>query len=64
MNNKYTITAGAPLLRPGLTIRTTCSEKYVVDVTQVLMNMVRDINHPTPSVPTVTAATGEVRIGV
>lgn len=48
MNNGYTLTAKDPLLRPGLTIRTTCSEKYVVDVAQALINMVRDINHLTP----------------
>ena len=48
MNNRYEIEVAAPLLRPGMTIRTTCSEKYVVDVTQVLMDMVRQVNHPVP----------------
>lgn len=46
MNNKYTIKIEAPLLRPGITITTEVSEKYLVPATDILMDMVRDINTP------------------
>ncbi len=44
MNNKYLITAGAPLLRAGLTITTEVSEKYVVPATRMLLTLVRSLN--------------------
>lgn len=46
MNNRHTIRVGHPLLRPGLTIETEASEKYVVEVTNKLMDAVREINDP------------------
>jgi len=44
MNNKYIITLKHPILRPGLEIKTESSEKYVVPVTNNLMNIAREIN--------------------
>jgi len=44
MNNNYTIIAKAPLLRPGLTIITSGSEKYVIDMLNKLMEIIRDFN--------------------
>lgn len=44
MNNKYKVKVESPLLRAGLTIETECSEKYLTEVVDVLMNKVRDIN--------------------
>lgn len=44
MNNKYEITIGHPLVRPGLTIKTEASERYVVSVVDKCMELVRDIN--------------------
>ena len=44
MNNKYTIKVGHPLLRPGLTIETEASEKYLESVVRELMDQVRNIN--------------------
>jgi hypothetical protein len=52
MNNKYKITIEAPLLRAGIKIETECSEKYVAKVTEKLMEIVREINTPTPTPPT------------
>jgi hypothetical protein len=43
-NTTWTITAGSPLLRPGLTITIKVSEKYVVEETQKLMDKIREIN--------------------
>ena len=43
-NTAWTITAKAPLLRPGLEISITVSEKYVVEETKKLMETVREIN--------------------
>lgn len=48
MNNAYEIKVGAPLLRPGLTITTVVSRGYLEDAVTVLMDAVREINHPTP----------------
>lgn len=48
MNNTYDIKVSSPLLRPGMVIRTTCSEKYVVPVVNKMMDMVREINTPKP----------------
>ena len=44
MNNKYKVIVEAPLIRAGLTIETECSEKYLSDVVDTLLNKVRDIN--------------------
>ena len=44
MNNKYIIKAEHPLIRTGLTIETEASEKYVVEVTNKLMEIIREIN--------------------
>lgn len=40
-NNTYTLTVGSPLLRPGLTLTTTTSEKYVVSAAHKLMELAR-----------------------
>jgi hypothetical protein len=44
MNNKYKIKIEAPLIRPGITIETECSERYVVKVVNKMMEIVREIN--------------------
>ncbi len=44
MNNAYTITVGAPLLRPGLTITTVVSYGYLVDAVGNMMGAVRVVN--------------------
>lgn len=44
MNNKYVIKAKHPLLRAGLSVETEASERYVVKVVKMLMNLIRDIN--------------------
>lgn len=44
LNNRYTIEVATPLLRPGLSIHTEVSERYVVPVTLKLMSMLREIN--------------------
>lgn len=49
MNNPYTIKIESPLLRLGMTITTTCSEKYVVPVVEKVMQLVREINKDTPT---------------
>ena len=49
MNNAYTIEVGAPLLRPGLTIKTTVSVKYVEPATREIMDLVRQINAAKPA---------------
>ena len=46
MNNKYKITLESPLVRAGIKIETECSEKYVVPVTEKLMEIVREVNKP------------------
>jgi hypothetical protein len=46
MNNTYRITVQSPLIRPGITIETTVSEKYLVAAVQTLMAKVREINVP------------------
>ncbi len=48
MNNAYEIKVGAPLLRSGLTITTVVSRGYLEDAVTVLLDAVREINHPTP----------------
>lgn len=44
MNNRYEIVAEHPLLRPGITIKTEASERYVVAVTLKLVELIREIN--------------------
>jgi hypothetical protein len=44
MNNKYIIRVKHPLLRPGLTIETEASEKYVGPVLAKLMELIREHN--------------------
>jgi hypothetical protein len=44
MNNKYKITIQHPLIRPGIKIETEASEKYVVRVTNMLLDLARVIN--------------------
>ena len=44
VNNVYTLTVGAPLLRPGLTLSTQVSEKYVASASSTLLVLVRAIN--------------------
>lgn len=44
MNNKYVITVKHPLIRPGITIRTESSERYLVDVVKKLLELIREIN--------------------
>lgn len=44
VNNKYTIRVTHPLIRPGLTIETESSEKYLAEVVKKLMEIVREIN--------------------
>lgn len=49
MNNTWEIEVSSPLLRPGITIRTTVSEKYLVAGLKKAMEAVREFNS-TPSV--------------
>lgn len=49
LNNRYRIRVEAPLLRPGLTIETEVSERYLVEVVETVMGMVREINAPNDS---------------
>ena len=44
MNNKYVIKVEHPLIRPGLTITTEASERYVQAVVEKVMEIVRAIN--------------------
>jgi hypothetical protein len=44
LNTPHVVTVGAPLLRPGLTISATCSEKYVSEVVRRLMAIVQEVN--------------------
>jgi len=46
LNTPHVVAIGAPLLRPGLTISATCSEKYVPEVAQRLLDLARQINTP------------------
>ena len=43
-NETYEIVVSSPLLRPGMTIRTTVSSRYVVQTVKALMEKVREIN--------------------
>lgn len=44
MNNKYTIKVGSPLIRPGIIVETTVSEKYLVKGFEMVMDKVREFN--------------------
>jgi len=44
MNNRYVIRVIHPLLRPGLSIETEASERYVVAVLEKVMELVREFN--------------------
>lgn len=44
MNNKYIIKVEHPLIRPGLSIVTEASERYVQPVVEKLMEIIRAIN--------------------
>lgn len=44
MNNAVIIEVGAPILRPGLTIRTTVSERYADKAVAQLMAIARRVN--------------------
>jgi hypothetical protein len=44
MNNKYKITVEHPLVRLGIKIETEASEKYLVPVTNKVMELVRELN--------------------
>ena len=46
-NETYEITISSPLLRPGLTIRTTVSSRYLTPTVASLMDKVRAINATT-----------------
>lgn len=43
-NNEVEIEIGAPLLRPGLTIRTRVSAAYAPTAVEQMMGIVREIN--------------------
>jgi len=51
MNNKYKITIEAPLIRTGMKIETECSERYVKPVIDKLMEIVREVNGVSRSLP-------------
>lgn len=44
MNNRYRIKVGSPLLRPGLTIETDVSRRYLQPAVEEVMDAVRSIN--------------------
>ena len=46
MNNKYIIRFEHPLVRPGITIVTEVSERYVVAVIQKSLDIIRELNTP------------------
>jgi len=48
MNNTYEIKIESPLVRPGITITTKCSEKYAVPVVEKIMEIVRQVNTVAP----------------
>lgn len=43
-NNTYRLSIASPLLRPGMTISTDVSERYVPSAAEKLMALVREIN--------------------
>ena len=46
LNNRYKITIQDPLCRPGLSIDTEVSERYVVEAIRRMMAMIREVNKP------------------
>lgn len=46
-NQTYKISAGSPLLRPGLTISVETSERYADEAVKKLMSVVRKVNDTT-----------------
>ncbi len=45
-NETYTIRVQSPLLRPGLTIETKVSKRYLVQTVKELLDKIREINTP------------------
>jgi len=43
-NNKYELEIGSPVLRPGLTLKTIVSERYVTSAAKKLMELAKEIN--------------------
>ena len=43
-NEKYKIRVEAPLLRPGLSVETEVSQKYLVPIMYELLDLVRQFN--------------------
>jgi hypothetical protein len=43
-NERYTITIQSPLIRPGLTIQTSVSKRYLAQTVRDMLNVVREIN--------------------
>ena len=59
MNNTYKITVSSPLLRPGITIETEVSERYVVPVLKQMMEQVREFNSPQQEQPLMERVGGD-----
>lgn len=49
-NETIEISIGSPLLRPGITLRTWVSQKYVVSATKELLDKAREINTSSVSI--------------
>ena len=47
MNNKYKIIVKHPLVRHGIKIETSCSEKYLIPVINKIMELIRELNNKT-----------------
>jgi len=45
MNETYEVTFESPLLRPGITIKTKVSKRYLVETVRGGLDMVREINN-------------------
>lgn len=61
MNNRYIVRIESPLLRPGLTIETESSERYLVDVVNKALDLAREINKTNPQ--PVFVPTGHTVVG-
>jgi len=46
LNNRYKIVLKDPLCRPGLSVETEVSEKYVAEVINRMMGIIREVNMP------------------
>lgn len=46
MNNTFKITVTSPLLRPGLTVETAVSGRYLVPALKDLFDKIREFNAP------------------